>query len=215
MAKRVYEITTGKLIAILAGMIVVGVTIPTGVWATSGSNVNLSDRASTTAGGDARITKNKLGVAACDVGTTGATTSNCARVVNGGLKVVDGAGALTVDGAVRDAAPATPFTGHCTSSFGGGAVTSCTIALPAGKSMVIETVSLTAATPWGEDIYQSDLELAPAGAGQADQTYDMAVPYRGKNGDGTVAYFATTESLRLYAPAGEPVVAHMGRNANG
>src|SRR3954452_13361664 len=134
MAKRVYAITTGKLIALLAGMIVLGVAIPTGVWATSGTNVNLSDRASTTAAGDARITNNKLGVAACDVGTTGATASNCARVLNGGLKVVDGGGALTVDGAVRDAAPTIPFTGHCNGSFAGGTVTSCTITLPAGKS---------------------------------------------------------------------------------
>jgi len=205
--RRVHEVS-GRSIAVLATAIVVAaVLMPAGVMAATGSFVNVRDPWNTGTSGQARVVNNKLATETCDIGSTTANTSTCARVDAGKLRVGDGSGALTVEQTI----PTTPHAASCNGSAGEYSFyPSCTFQVPAGKRFAITTVSTYAAIPNAQDIVLAYVVVTTNGTSRSyyfPMTYEVTYP--GNN----LMYFTGNPDLSLYADAASTVKFEIFRSA--
>jgi len=143
------------------------------------------------------------------VGTT--TVSGSVSIANSPTVQVGNTSASPV--AVRDVDnPARhPFQFYATfSKTGGNLIVDNQIAVPAGKRLVIETITLQAFVPAGQKLLA---QLHMVGGGTFVQHNIMLTPQGGFNFD-LLDYFAATETVRMYADQGSAVPLHVTRSSN-
>jgi hypothetical protein len=96
------------------------------------------------------------------------------------------------------------------SKTGGNFQTDNQIAVPAGKRLVIETVTVQAFVPAGQKLLA---QINLVGGGTFAQHNLMLTPQGGFNFD-LLDYFAATESMRLYADQGSAVPFSLTRSSS-
>lgn len=197
-----YDTTGGRVVMLVLGMVVATVLLPTAVMASTGTNVNISDKSTTTESGNAKVRNNKLGVAVCDTESANLTSTNCARVQAGRLQV---GGAVTVAGSVyaRPLAPAIPWVGWCHDKVTSLNYLECVIAVPAGKRLTVETVSFSGSIPTGQQLADVHIRVTTGGL---ENTYQMLLGHQGDRA-GSSFYAKADTNARLYADGGSAIFA--------
>lgn len=93
---------------------------------------------------------------------------------------------------------------------GGNLIVDNQIAVPSGKRLVIETVTLQAFVPAGQKLLA---QLNMVGGGTFAQHNIVLTPQGGFDFD-LLDYFAATETVRLYADSGSAVPLHVTRSSS-
>jgi len=87
--------------------------------------------------------------------------------------------------------------------------------VPAGKRLVIETVTLGGLSSIGTDITECNVTVQPAGAPIEDsEFYHMSFERIGANATANYYAYAGTHNVRIYAEAGSLVGFHLVRSAS-
>lgn len=204
----VYTVKRWHVATVVMALVAVGVSLPVGVMAATGSVFNLRDYSNTAASGWSRISNNRLVTEQCDPATTGINATSCARVLAGKMSVGDGSGPLTVDGSVQQA-PTTPYAQQLSGSSD-GFYPSASVTVPAGKRWVIESVSIEVSVPSGQPVLGATLQVVTGGT-LTYQHVPMVVQgtYSGNN----YTYYSGAVPMRLYADASTSVTAEAFKGA--
>jgi hypothetical protein len=176
------------------------VAAPVGVWAATGSYVNIRDFSNTGSTGYSRVINNRIVTEQCDSAVATIGSSACARIVAGKSLVGDGSGALTVDGSVQES-PSTPYVGRPQGSsdsyYPAGSVS-----VPAGKRWVIESISIAVQVPSGQPLLEAYVTRVTAGV--PSYVY-VPMSAQGTYSGNGLTYYTGALAYRLYADPGTSV----------
>jgi hypothetical protein len=142
------------------------------------------------------------------------SNSGKASVIGNRLQVGDGSGALTVDGTVTAKPPGTtPLALTCDVSVPADSFQGCTMAVPAGRRLVVDTVSLVM------DV--ANTSGAPGAwvrtkVNGVDREFSIPLVYQRTYGGGTLnTYVAQQPSITLYPDPGTNMLGFVARAGTG
>ena len=154
--------------------------------------------------GDSSISEDKYGKVGVGttVPTSKLTVAGTIETTIGGVKFPDGTGQTTAF-SVQSSPPLQPFAKELAASFpASGTSASAMFTVPAGKRLVIETVSLLIFLPSGQNFDSVSIATSVGGQTVNYSLFPSPIPQ-----SGTVSLYGVTQPLKIYADAGTQVVA--------
>ena len=154
--------------------------------------------------GDSGISEDKFGKVG--IGTTAPTSKltvqGTIETTSGGVKFPDGSVQTTAFSAMSSP-PLQPFAKQLSATFPVGAPgTTASFTVPAGKRLVIETVSLLVTLPFGQIVESFSITTSVNGQVIDCSLFPSPIP---QSGSGSI--YGVTQPLKIYADAGTQVIA--------
>jgi len=154
--------------------------------------------------GDSGISEDKYGKVG--IGTTAPTSkltvAGAIETTIGGVKFPDGT-VQTTAFSVQSSPPLQPFAKEIAATFpGNGTSATAMFTVPAGKRLVIETVSLLIFLPSGQNYDSVSIATSVGGQTVNYSLFPGPIPQ-----SGTASVYGITQPLKIYADAGTQVVA--------
>lgn len=154
--------------------------------------------------GDSGISEDKFGKVGIGTNapTSKLTVQGTIETTSGGVKFPDGSVQTTAFSAMSSP-PLQPFANQLSATFPFGAAgTTAMFTVPAGKRLVIETVSLRVTLPFGQIVESFTITTSVNGQVIDSSLFPSPIPQ-----SGSASISGVTQPLKIYADAGTQVIA--------